>query len=235
MDEKESKREQFPGVGRGIDEDEPALGSEKPRILIMDADSRSLASLIRSTKHSDCEIRTHLGVEEILKDGFPVVPTCLLLGPKLSDGSDPINALKRLREEKWQLPVIYLAREWSLRMVVETMRAGANDFLTSPVDRVELSHSLCYALGKAIKSHGASMIASSARGRVASLNKREGEIVKLVIKGLLNKEIADELKLALITVKVYRANAMKKLGAGNPAEMVKIAVLGGLNIDGGKK
>ena len=74
------------------------------------------------------------------------------------------------------------------------------------------------------------MYASKARASVASLNGREKQIVKLITRGLINKEIADELKLALITVKVYRAQAMKKLGAGNPAELVKVSVLGGLEI-----
>ena len=174
-------------------------------------------------------------MQEVLKAGFPDVPSCLLLGHNQPDGSDPMDALGRLRKGRWKFPVLFLAREWNLKAVVETMRAGANDFLTTPVDRVELSHSLTFALETASRSHGASMFASDARKRIASLNKREREIMELVIKGLLNKEIADQLELALITVKVYRAQAMKKLGAGNPAEMVKIAVLGRLEIDGGAR
>ena len=63
------------------------------------------------------------------------------------------------------------------------------------------------------------------------MNRREKDIVRLITRGLINKEIADELKLALITVKVYRGQAMKKPGTGNPAEMVKVALLGGLEIE----
>lgn len=210
-------------------------GGEKARILILDSDSKTLASLIRSTKHGACDIRTHSTIEEIVKGGFPKLPSCLILGHRLSDGSDPINSITRLKREKWNLPVLFLAREWTLKSVVETMRAGASDFLNVPVDQLELSHSISLALTKAAKQHRASIFASDARARVALLNKREGDIIGLVINGYLNKEIADRLDLALITVKVYRAQAMRKLNAGNPAEMVKIAVLGGLDIDLGKR
>ena len=198
----------------------------------MDSDSQTMASLIRSTKHSNHEIGVCSDMKEIFSAGFPKTPSCLLLGHRLSDGSEPIEVLRKFRKEKWQIPVVYVASEWNLRSVVEIMRAGATDFLTTPVDRVELNHSLTFALKLAKKTHTTSMIASSARDRVASLNKRERQIVRLVIGGLLNKEIADELELAVITVKVYRAKAMKKLGAGNPADMVKTSVLGGLGIDG---
>jgi FixJ family two-component response regulator len=67
-----------------------------------------------------------------------------------------------------------------------------------------------------------------ARNRVATLDKRESEVVRLVLNGFLNKEIANALDLALVTVKVYRARAMKKLGAGNASEMVRIVGLAGM-------
>ncbi len=223
------------GPEQGRDEDDlPDETCANFHILVLDAESKSLASLIRSTKHSGCDIRVRKSIDEILKEGFPGIPTCLILGQRLPDDSDPFEVLGKLRKAKWQLPVVFVAREWSLKSVIKIMRAGANDILTAPVDCVDLNHSLTYALDCAAKSHGASMFASGARARVSSLNKREKQIVQLVIKGLLNKEIADHLGLALITVKVYRANAMKKLEAGNPAQMVKIAVLGGLELFSGK-
>ena len=184
------------------------------RILILDSDLKNLSELIRSTKHASCEIILHSSIDEIIRNGFPNLPSCLLLGQRPVDASDPLEILARLRVEKWNLPVIYLGQEWTLQSVVRTMRAGASDFLTVPIDKVELSNSLTFALARAAKQHQASMFASDARARVASLNKREGEIIGMVINGLLNKEIADRLDLALITVKVYRAQAMRETECG---------------------
>ena len=70
--------------------------------------------------------------------------------------------------------------------------------------------------------------AADARAKAASLTAREREIVRLVVSGLLNKEIADQLALSLVTVKVHRGRAMRKLGAGNPAELARLAALAGI-------
>ena len=82
------------------------------------------------------------------------------------------------------------------------------------------------ALQRSKSNRQGKFAAAAARMRIASLTPREREIVRLVVAGLLNKEIADQLDLALITVKVHRGRAMHKLAAGNPAEMVHIAQLG---------
>ena len=85
---------------------------------------------------------------------------------------------------------------------------------------------LALALKRSRSNRQAEFAAAEAHARVASLTPRERDIVRLVVEGLLNKEIADQLDLALITVKVHRGRAMRKLVAGNPAEMVHIAELG---------
>ena len=108
------------------------------------------------------------------------------------------------------------------------MRAGADGFLTKPFDPAELVEAVALALQRSRDRQQREFTAAEARAKVAALTPREREIVRLVVQGLLNKEIADQLDLALITVKVHRGRAIRKLGAGNPAELVHIAELAGI-------
>jgi FixJ family two-component response regulator len=91
-----------------------------------------------------------------------------------------------------------------------------------------LLDAVAQALQRAFALQRAELQAATARIRAASLTLREREIVRLVVAGLLNKEIADQLDIALITVKVHRGRAMQKLGAGNAAELAHIAALAGI-------
>jgi len=115
-----------------------------------------------------------------------------------------------------------------VQSVVDAMRAGADGFLTKPFDPAELINEVAHALQRARARHQGSSLVADARARAETLTPREREIVRLVVAGNLNKEIAHQLHLALVTVKVHRARAMRKMGAGNPAELAHIAALAGM-------
>jgi FixJ family two-component response regulator len=203
-------------------------------VLILDLDASSIRDLLEPVMPDGCGVLTHADLEELLKAGVPSFPSCLLLGEARHNGRTGLGALEvlaELRRRNLNLPVVVLAQQWNLPQVVEIMRAGAAGFLARPVNPAELHDAVKQALERAGDDHRNGLSAADASARVFSLNHRELEVVRLVVNGKLNKEIADHLDLALVTVKVYRSRAMKKLGAGNPAEMVNIANLGGLDFE----
>jgi FixJ family two-component response regulator len=106
------------------------------------------------------------------------------------------------------------------------MKSEAVEFLTQPLEPNRLLNAVEQSLQDARQRWDLARAVAVAKARVASLDKREHEVVRLVFNGFLNKEIADYLNLALVTIKVYRA--MKKLGAGNAPEMVRVAGLAGM-------
>ena len=220
-------------------------GDSKERwVLILDVEPSAIQNLLASVMPDGCRVRTHLDLEELLIAGIPSFPSCLLLGEACHDGEigngktsngktgpGALEVLAELQRRNLNLPVVVMAIHWSIPQVVEIMRAGADGFLMKPVNPAELHDAVMLALKRAGEDHRNGLSAADASARVFSLNQRELEVVRLVVRGRLNKEIADQLDLALVTVKVYRSRAMKKLGAGNPAEMVMIANLGGLDFN----
>ncbi len=133
-----------------------------------------------------------------------------------------------MQRRGWDVPTVFLTAHWNVQSVVDAMRAGADAFLTKPFDPAELVNAVTQALALARTRCAEAFLAADARARATSLTVRETQIVKLVVAGRINKEIADELNLAVVTVKVHRGRAMRKLGAGNPAALAQIAALAGI-------
>jgi FixJ family two-component response regulator len=133
-----------------------------------------------------------------------------------------VDVHEELLRRDWSIPTVFLAGSWNVQMVVNAMRAGADGFLAKPFDSAEVVDTVAVALRRSSAKQQQGATALAARLKVASLTPRKREIVRMVIAGMLNKEIADALDLALITVKVHRGHAMKKLGADNVAALVRL-------------
>jgi len=197
-------------------------------VLVLDDDRFIRTGLERLLSAHGYKVRLHAEPEGLFRDGLPSVPSCLLLDNQLGEGMTGVQVHEELLRRGWFIPTVFLTAHWNVQLVVNAMRAGADGFLTKPFDPAELVDAVALALQRSRTKQQGEFAAAEARVRVASLTPREREIVRLVVTGLLNKEIADQLDLALITVKVHRGRAMHKLGAGNPAELVHIAELAGL-------
>jgi FixJ family two-component response regulator len=201
--------------------------AEKQTVLVLDDDHvvrGSLKSLLTAHGYS---FLSYAEPQEFFRSGEPARPACLLLDHQLGNGIDGIQVYQKMRESGWDLPTIFLTAHWNVQSVVTAIRTGVDGFLAKPFDPDELLQAVEHAMQQANDLHHNRHDASSARVRMATLSSREREIVDLVMSGLLNKEIADRLGLAVVTVKVHRGRAMKKLGAGNPAELAKIVILAG--------
>ena len=126
------------------------------------------------------------------------------------------------------MPTVFLTADGDAHTVVQAMRHGADDYLTKPFDPDELLAAIKRACERGRQAHVLDGETAMLRQRAATLTSRERTIVSMVVKGMLNKEIAGQLNLALVTVKVHRGRAMRKLGAQNAAELARIAMCVGL-------
>ncbi|WP_411826057.1 response regulator transcription factor [Luteolibacter sp. AS25] len=170
-------------------------------------------------------------LDEIVHQGFPSVPSCLILGETSSEDQSQLEVVAAVKQLRWRIPILVLVKEWDLKSIGAIYRAGACDVLEYPLKLGDFVGAVRRVIHVANLNFELASAVMDAKNRLQRLKSKEREIVRMVSSGFLNKEIAEKLDLALVTVKVYRATAMKKLGAGNPAEMVKVAVLGGLNLN----
>lgn len=200
-----------------------------PTVVVLDDDSSVLRSLERLLATRGYQVRAHAKPDEFFRAGLPEGPACLLLDQNLGDtkGTAVHAEMKRLG---WDLATVFLTADGEVQTVVAAMRGGAVNYLTKPYDPVELLEVVAKCLERVKEEQQGKRELAELRCRAAMLTGREREVVALVAGGLLNKEIADRLNLAVVTVKVHRGRAMRKLGAGNPAELARIAEVAGLTL-----
>jgi len=208
--------------------DDPALVSGDHLVLVVDDDRSILTSLEHLLTGRGFRVRLHATAEDFFHVGLPEGPACLLLDNQLGDGMTGVEVHAELQRLGWDLPTVFVTGHWSTKSVVHAMRTGADDFLTKPYDPEDLVAAVTKAMQRAITQRRDGLQVNAARARAATLTKREIDIVRLLLAGSINKEIADQLDISVVTVKVHRGRAMRKLVAGNVAELVRIATLAGL-------
>jgi FixJ family two-component response regulator len=198
-------------------------------VVALDDDRPILASLERLLSARGYPVRTHLDPDDLFRAGPPESPACLLLDYSLEARLNGIEVHAEMLRRGWNLPTIFLTAHGNIPLVVQAMRSGADGFLAKPYDPEELLAEIERALAHARKLADDEKMRVALRAKVATLTPRERNVVALIVAGHINKEIADRLGLALVTVKVHRGRAMQKLGAGNPAELARIAIRAGID------
>ena len=198
------------------------MSEDRAVVFVVDDDSsmrRSLETLLRSVGH---DVRVFSSAQELMKATRPDAPGCLLLDVRLP-GMSGLTFQQELANAGDALPVIFLTGYGDVPMTVRAMKAGAAEFLTKPFDDQVLLDAVHAAIerDRARRRDAASLATLSERYH--ELTERERQVMKLVVAGQVNKQIAAELGLSVVTVKVHRGQVMHKMQARSVAELVRMA------------
>ena len=198
-------------------------GHSRGCIHVVDDDPSFAKAMERRLTRAGYDVAIHASAQDLL-DHLPTgnEPCCLVLDVQMP-GLDGPALQKRLRELGSILPIIFLSGHADTSTVVQTVKAGAQDFLTKPVQ----SHELLRALEKALADQQAwrdqQRALESIRARLAKLTPRERQVFELVVRGNFNKQIASTLGATERTIKAHRHKVMEKMQVRTLAELVSLA------------
>jgi FixJ family two-component response regulator len=191
-------------------------------VFIVDDDPSICAALLRLFKSVGLPARSFTTAREFLDRAPQLGPGCLVLDMRLP-GLSGLDLQGELARAGIDLPIIFLTAHGSVPLSVKAMKAGAVDFLEKPVEDQTLLDAVYQALEKDREARQAQDQRQALQERFATLTPRERQVFELVVIGKLNKEIAFDLGTVEKTVKVHRANLMRKLNCQSLAELVRLA------------
>jgi len=200
-------------------------------VFVIDDDASVRKSLSRLLRSAGYATETFASAEEFLgRDHFEGVG-CILLDVKMP-GLSGMDLQEELNKADYHMPIVFVTGHGDIPMTVEAMKKGAVDFLTKPFDEEELLQALRAAIEKDRNARAEHTEVYEIRRLIELLTPRENEILRYVVAGMLNKQIALELGIAEKTVKVHRGRVMEKLGMDSVAELVRLAEKAGIKPTG---
>jgi FixJ family two-component response regulator len=193
-----------------------------PVVFVVDDDisvRESLGSLIRFV---GWEAETFESAREFLARPHFLAPSCLVLDVHLPDLSG-LDLQQRINATRGDMPIIFITGDGDVPMTVAAMKAGAVEFLTKPLCDEALLEAIRSAIERSRTALSREAEVRTLRSRYAELSRREREVMALVVAGLLNKQVGDELDISEITVKAHRGSAMRKMKARSLPDLVNMA------------
>lgn len=193
-----------------------------PRVHLIDDDASVRTAVVRLLRAEGLEATAHADVEAFLaaQTAPLAAPACLLLDVGLP-GRDGLDAQAALAARHPAAPIVFLSGRDDAAAGVRALKAGALDYLVKPIEGARLVAAVRDALGRSERLAAEAASAEGDRRKLSRLTPRECQVLVLVSRGLLNKEVADRLGTAEKTVKVQRASVMTKLDAVSVAELVR--------------
>jgi FixJ family two-component response regulator len=196
--------------------------TEEPTVIVVDDDpgiQEALSGLLRSV---GLQVRVLASVPEFLHEGRPDGPTCLVLDVRLP-GRSGLDFQRELTASDIQVPIIFITGYGDIPMSVQAMKGGAIEFLTKPFRDQDLLDAIQQGLARDRAWLENERETAVLRTRFETLSPREREVMARVVTGRLNKQIAGDIGLSEITVKVHRSQVMRKMKASSLPELARMA------------
>jgi len=204
-----------------------AKSQQQPIVFVVDDDTSVRESLELLIKFAGWQPEMFASAAEFLAHPRSATPSCLVLDVSLPD-LNGLELQKLIASDRTDMPIIFITGHGDVPMTVQAMKAGAVEFLTKPFDDEVLLSAIRHAIKRSMAVLNDQVEITALRSGYESLTPREQEVLRLVVAGMLNKQIGLKLGISEITVKAHRGKMMQKMKAESLAALVKTAVRLGL-------
>jgi FixJ family two-component response regulator len=194
--------------------------ADRPLVLIVDDDEEVRAALGELMSSVGLDAVCFASPRDLLESELPDRPGCLVLDVRMP-GASGLDLQHQLAAKGNLKPIIFLTGHGDIPMTVQAMKAGAVDFLTKPFRDQTLLDAITVAIGKDVEQIAATRRAKEHSDLYVTLTQREREVMREVARGRLNKQIAFDLGIKEITVKLHRGNVMRKMKAASVGELIR--------------